>query len=280
MYINVFYDNYWIKLTKEEKIEKLQRLEDKMAHIQKRESRVVVETVDSNFCGDNADAQYNFEHPEKMFIRNIQSGFDSALSIIHEGIHAMYDDAFNGRINSVISYIKIDKKDIFRERINKNIIFNHFSHKGEKCLIIFQLHYVEEKIAHFDSKCYMLLLLEEYVKSISKSERNQMFFQNLFKFYEKIFICELNRILYIKNISNQMNIDYNEELKVIDYSAYEDKKEKINKPVISYGSSSIQSHFSSQMNVFKNIYSPLKVRDCDSNIEKFSNNFELYFKNL
>lgn len=279
MDISAFYENNWIKLDKNEKIKILQDLEYEMATIQKRVARSVVETTDNNLCANYAEAQYNFNIPENIFLRNLDSGFKSAESIIHEGIHAMYDDAFNGKINAVVAYYKVNVKDLVRERINKSIIYNHFSHKPEKIRILFNLCYIEEKIAHHDSKCFLLSLIENYICSQPKSLKNADFFRTLFLFYEEIFVKEVERINYETSIIKDTKVEYGNEIKTIDYSLFEDKKEEVVKPSISFCSSSILSHFLSQLQIYRNIHNPLMAGKRDENIQKFRVNYESFFRN-
>lgn len=278
MNIGCLFESNWKQLDNSKKISILQELESMMALVQKRSVRSVVETTDDKDCAPYAEAQYNFSKPDKIFIRNIASGFDSALSIIHEGIHAMYDDAFKGINPTVYTFGNVNAKALLKERAEKSIIFNHFKHKPGNCSVIFNLCYIEEKIAHYDSKCFLLNIIEEYARSqpgiFKNNEQNRL----LFGFYEKIFVKELERIKYINDLEMRNNTNYGVELKKIDYELFENKRESYKKPIIVVFASSIPGHFSSQLQILKNIHNPSMINKRDVNIKKFRVNYESYFK--
>ena len=279
MEMNIFYNETWSSLCDSDKIKVLQELENEMSVIQKRQARTVCQTDDINLCGANANAQYNFENPDFLYVRKINSGFESALSVIHEGIHAMYDDAFSDKTTNVYTYKKIDVKQLVSERTNKNIIFNHFVHENSNCKLLFNFCYIEKEIANFDSKCYLLQLITEYVNNQSNNVKNMNFINQLFCFYELLFIQEVSRLNDIKEIENQYKTNYSTELKIINYDEYADKKEvDVHKPKIVMENVTIVSHFNSQLNIYKNINNSSMIQKKDSNIEKFKKAFLSFFR--
>lgn len=278
MEINQFYNENWANLTDSDRISLLQLLENKMAEIQKRHARTVCQTNDINLCGNNANAQYNFESPDFLYVRNLNSGFESALSVIHEGIHAMYDDAFRNKISDVYTYRKINVNNLVFERTNKNIIYNHFVYKNNNCKLLFNLCYIEEEITHLDSKCFLLQLITEYVNNQPNDIKNMDFIRQLFCFYELLFKEEASRLINIKQIETQYKTNYQAELKIINYEKYADKKEvNVYKPKIVIGDATIVSHFNSQLNIYKNINNNSMKQKKDSNIEKFKKAFLSFF---
>lgn len=270
-----FFDDNWNSIEDKKKIELLQGVEHYFADIQNRKERVIKKTDIDYECAENAGAQYNFSDPDFLFIRNYANGMKSFMSIVHEGIHAMFDDALNGKISEIYMYDKVDTKRLMDERAKKDIIYNGFVNSNN--LLLFNLCYIEEKIAHHETKYY---ILEEFLRCISKDKRKAGF-----GFYEKIFIEEINRINYLNTIEKKYKTNYEVEIKKINYDLFKDKLiTNLSTPVIrryKYASSII-GHFRSQLQIYKNIHNPKFIDKKIENINKFKKNmvdFKLQEKN-
>lgn len=186
MNISIFDEGYYSRLDIDEKCNILQHIENYFAKLQNRPARTVIITSDQKLVNKNAKAQYNFEFNDNIHVNSSCSKIESLFqSVVHEGIHAMYNDAFNGVVDNVCTFSKINIKEVTNERINKNIIYNHFSIKQN--IDVFNLCYAEEVIAHHDTKCFALKWYFDQCNT--KGLRKKYFY-----FYENIIAEEVNKI--------------------------------------------------------------------------------------
>lgn len=280
--IEEFFDENWSKIDDNAKIKLLEELEKLMAQVQQRTAREIVQTADNKYCMAGVNAQYNFGMPNQIYVRKTDSGFESALSIIHEGIHAMYDDAFNGKIEAAHSFENVNAKKLTGYRKNRSIIHNHFkNNQNPKLGLLFDLCYIEEHIAHRDSKLYLIELIGTYVKNKLKDFQSKSSCkEKLYNFYKHIFERESDRLLYLKNAETDSKTNYDLELTKIDYKVFEDKKEECKQPKIVIYNSSVSGHFFEQLQLVQNMGKTNLMGRKKEYIDKFANNFVAYFSSF
>lgn len=260
-----FAKNNWDVVADEEKLVLLQQAEDYFAEIQSREKRIVKKAENDNECSSNAEAQYNFLKPEYLYVKNYDNGIKTFMSIIHEGIHAMFDDAFNGRLSCVKLYRKIDIKDLIDQRKKRDIIYNHFYQSNR--ILLFNLEYIEEKITHFETKCYAL---QEFFRVCNNDSEKEQWFSEI---YEPIFAEEVNRRIYLRAIQKDFKTTYENEVLKINYSDYKEKMIlDLKKPNTLIFHNNIVYHFSSQAQIYENIQNTNLLNKKNDNVNKFISN--------
>ena len=262
--------NTWGIKTIQEKIEILQSIEHlQSTQNQHRQERKIMLTDKNEECKEYASAQYNFTTPNLIFVRKIDNPIEAIISVIHEGIHAMFDDAFNGRISECYIHFKIDKKELCFQRKYKNDIYNHFFQTQH--VRLFELCYIEEEITHKEAKCYFLELLRASIKWPIKRE-----YDTRFRSYEEVFIKEISKRRLLRQLENEYHTTYREELKKIDFET-SGHIEQIKDFTIRIVSPEISGHFNMQAMVYANIHNDKMLNKKEENISKFTQRYYEFF---
>ena len=223
----------WEKLSDELKLGMLQQIENNIASIQNRNPRKLLYKREEK----KIEGEYIFENPEYIYLYKISDVGKIIETIIHEGTHALVDDAVLGKKDNIFLVSKINS-DILSEIVSsRDIIHNHFAHLGSKS-IEFNLLYYEEQLARYESYIH-------FINGINSIPNEYISIKN--ELSNKVLLSAVNYYIYCYKVEMQYG-KYNEEEGKISFKDFNDKF-RINKlfKVTNIELTGIEQYFISMM---------------------------------
>lgn len=208
--LNILTQEKWNILNDTEKINILRKIENNMSKIHERKCRNIIYLKEDN----GQVASYQYSTPDNIYIYKLDNFIDCCEAIIHEGIHAMFDDASKGKINKIKIIFNSNFEDIYVNIVNRDIIHNHFFVTNRN--VQFDLEYLEERIAHYDPAIYIINSLYN-----DKNKNYPITSEAI----NKLLLNALNYFYYMNQVRNKYG-SYGEELSKIDYLKYSEHMNK------------------------------------------------------
>ena len=199
----------WEKLPENKKLELLQQIENNISTIQNRNVRKIIYEA---WKKKGIIGEYIFDDPDNIHLYNINNATKTIETIIHEGTHALIDDAVLGKKDKIFLVSKIDSETLSAIVSGRDIIYNHFSHLGNKS-IEFNLLYYEEQLARYESYIHLI----NWIISIT-DESDQI--KN--ELINNVLLSAVNYYIYCYEIEKQFG-KYNDETTNIDFNKFKNK---------------------------------------------------------
>ena len=207
----------WEKLPDELKLRMLQQIENNIALIQNRNPRKLLykreeEYIEGEYIeGEYIEGEYIFGTPEYIHLYKINDIGGIIETIIHEGTHALVDDAVLGKKDTIFLVSKIDS-DILSEIVSsRGIIYNHFAHLGNKS-IEFNLLYYEEQLARYESYIH-------FINGINSIPNEFISIKN--ELLNKVFLRAARYYIYCYKVEMHFG-KYNDEERKISFEHFTD----------------------------------------------------------
>ena len=161
---------YWNKMSDEQKIERLQALENMVARFQGRKPRKIVTNQNQKFVSEQIgeyrlpSAYYNRQDKNNIYVLDLNcDAIEAVKNIIHEGIHAYFHDFVSGEIDTIKLYSQMNLEKFYIEEENLPAISSEFAER--KMMPLFDSFYVEERVNYQEDTIYMIKMILDLIES-------------------------------------------------------------------------------------------------------------------
>ena len=143
----------WEQLSDAERIQILQQFDTNISKVQNRDPRkIIYDPREGTVFGE-----YLYDYPDRLFMYKIDNPVGALVGIIHEGTHALVDDAVLGKKDHINLSCAVNPDDLIQILSAKDIIYSYFNDPTNGDSIKqFNLCYFEEQIAYYESYIHLI----------------------------------------------------------------------------------------------------------------------------
>lgn len=160
----------WNKMSNEQKVSRLQDLENMVARFQGRKPRKIVTQPSQKFISENIgeyrlpSAYYNRQESENLYVIDLNcDAIEAVKDIIHEGFHAYIHDFISGEVETLKLYTPMNLEKFYIEEENLPTISREFHLR--QMMPLFDSYYVEERVNYQEDTMYMVSMILDLIEN-------------------------------------------------------------------------------------------------------------------